>query len=68
MLFKRSLKSYQPMKLLGFYKVELFSVLLPSIPSKMSSEGLSGKSLDLVTGLLLSHCVLVLFSFPLLCR
>ena len=35
MLFKRSLKFYQPMKLLGFYKVELFSVLLPSIPSKM---------------------------------
>ena len=56
------------MKLLGFYKVELSSVLLPSIPSKMSSEGLSGKSLDLVTGLLLSHCVLALFSFPLLCR
>lgn len=56
------------MKLLGFYKVELFSVLMTSIPSKMSSEGLSGKSLDLVTGLLLSRCVPVLFSFPLLCR
>lgn len=68
MLFKRSLKSYQPMKLLGFYKVELFSALMTSIPSKMSSEGLSGKSLDLVTGLLLSRCVPVLFSFPLLCR
>ncbi|KAI4535395.1 hypothetical protein MG293_014621 [Ovis ammon polii] len=41
---------------------------MTSIPSKMSSEGLSGKSLDLVTGLLLSRCVPVLFSFPLLCR
>ena len=68
MPFKRSLKSYQPMKLLGFYKVELFSVLMPSIVRKMSSEGVSGKSSDLVTGLLLSHCVLVPFSFPLLCR
>ena len=73
MRLKRSLKSYQPMKLLGFYKV-FRAFFFPSCShdislSKMSSEDVSGKffnSSDLVTGLVLSHQVLVLPSFPLL--
>lgn len=57
MLLKRSLKPYQPVKPLGFYKV-LFFCSHDVSPNEMSSEDVCEmflNSSDLVASLVLSH-------------